>query len=261
MEINRILDRFDRLMKEDAFEEAEKHLLYWLKEAEELGDKRAVFTILNEMTGFYRLRRKKVEAFSVCENLLDTVEELKLGDYDTSRATAYLNTATVYNSFGLSGTAVELYSKALAIYLKNLDENDDRLAALYNNMALAIMNKAVIELRNNSIINDLEEAESYFIKALEILETKTGSENEQAITYLNMADLEEKKSGPEAGEEKILQYVEMASKLLDKSYEDHDLGFKETAEKCYGVFKKYGYFAYANDLALKIKEIKNSKVE
>ena len=147
-------------MKEDAFEEAEKHLLYWLKEAEESGDKRAAFTILNEMTGFYRMRRKKVEAFSVCESLLDTVEELELGEFDTSRATAYLNTATVYNSFGLSGTAVELYSKALVIYSKNLDENDDRLAALYNNMALAIMNKAVAELGSDLGNDDPNERKS-----------------------------------------------------------------------------------------------------
>ena len=140
MDIKRIIDRFDRLMKEDAFDEAEKHLLYWLEEAEFTDDKRVRFTILNEMTGFYRLRGKRMEAFRICDKLLEAIEDLKLGEGDTSRATAYLNIATVYNRFNESAKAVELYTKTLDIYRKTLLEDDERLAALYNNMALAIMN-------------------------------------------------------------------------------------------------------------------------
>ena len=129
MDIQRVIERYDKLMREDAFEDAEKHLLYWLKEAEETNDKRSSFTILNEMTGFYRMRGNSSAAFDTVGRLLAIVSEMGQSNL-ISKATAYLNCATVYNNFKEPEKAVELYKKAEEIYKAELEKNDSRLAEI-----------------------------------------------------------------------------------------------------------------------------------
>ncbi len=255
MDIQRIIERFDKLMREDAFEDAEKHLLYWLKEAEETNDKRSSFTILNEMTGFYRMRGNRSAAFDTVDKLLNLVQEM--GNSNTvSRATAYLNSATVFNNFKEPEKAVELYKKAEELYKTELNEEDVRLAGLYNNMALAYLAVGSLETYGNMQDELCDKAEKYFNAALSVLMKNENSYNEQAITYLNMADLEEKQLGFERGEAKILGFLDKAVSCFEESAKGDFYDFKETAEKCIPVFRHYGYFMVANELSDKIKEMK-----
>ena len=45
----RILNKLDELLGRNDYESAEKHLLYWLDEAENAGDKRATLLVKNEL--------------------------------------------------------------------------------------------------------------------------------------------------------------------------------------------------------------------
>ena len=247
-EIKRILDRFDGLMEDKSFDEAERLLTYWINECEADDDKRNRFTLLNELVGFYRMTAENISGMNACEKLLKAVESMELGE-KVSGATAFINAATAYKSFGYADRAILLYEKAKVVYERDLEQSDDRLPALYNNMALALM-----DLKTGS--GNLEKALGYFEKALGLLQAKKQSENEQAITYLNLADLAYIKLGAEASESLIEEYVQKAYELLLKSYEERHPDFRMTAEKCIPVIRHYGYFAMANILQEKIEENK-----
>ena len=243
MDIQRILDRYDRLMDEKEFDQAGSHLSYWIAEAESTGDDRSAFTLLNELVGFYRMRGKKEETITAIEKLLKHTEKMDLAD-TVSGATAYINAATGYKSADMPKAALPLYRKAQEIYERDLEAGDRRLPALYNNMALTLM-----------ALGDHEEAYATFNKALAILQTSENSENEQAITLLNLADLAQASLPQEEADEKTAEYAERAKALLDTSFENKRDGFKFTAEKCIPAFKYHGYFLAAGDLEEKIKEI------
>lgn len=257
MEIKRILDKFDSLMEEKNFDEAERLLEYWIVECEQAEDKRNGFTLLNELVGFYRMRGERPQGMKTCQSLIDTVEEMGLAD-KVSGATAYINVATAYKSFNMADRALPLYEKAQAIYEKELEQTDPRLPALYNNMALTIMeygkylSASITDTSNKEDapenLDNLVKAGEYFEIALKLLKNIEGSENEQAITYLNMADQAVLKLGNEDSESIIEEYVKKAYDLLEKSHNDRNPDFRMTAEKCISVIRHYGYFVYANNL-------------
>ena len=266
IEIKRILTKFDSLMENKDFDEAERLLTYWIEECEAKGDLRNRFTLLNELVGFYRMRNDRALGVKACKTLLENVESMDLAD-KVSGATAYINVATAYKSFGYVENSIPLYEKAKAIYERDLEEKDDRSPALYNNMALALMEYSLInpeinasgKQKDNDLIGksgsecNIISAQEYFEKALNLLKRMESAENEQAITYLNMSDLAYVKLGPEASESIIEEYVEKAFKLLEKSHADKNPDFRMTAEKCIPVIRHYGYFAMANDLQEMIK--------
>ena len=240
MEIQRILDKYDRLMDEKEFDEAGRHLDYWIAEAESTGDDRSVFTLLNELVGFNRMQGRKAETLSAIDRLLKTTEQMELTD-TVSGATAYINAATGYKSVDMAAEALPLYEKALVIYERDLAPSDTRISALYNNMALTLM-----------ALNDHDRSREFFLKALDILAKNENSENEQAITLLNLADLADKTMPQEEAEEKVAGYIEKAKEKLDESFAKDNPGFKFTAEKCIPAIKYHGYFLVALDLENKL---------
>lgn len=244
IEIKRVLERFDSLMGKKDFDGAERLLTYWIGECEEVGDLRNRFTLLNELTGFYRMRNERAKGIKVCKTLLETVDKMKLAD-KVSGATAFVNVATAYKNYGYVEKAIPLYESAKEIYERELEQNDDRLPALYNNMALSLA-----EAGNKE---NIIKAQEYFEKALKLLQNLEASENEQAVTYLNMSDLEYYKFGPVDSESVIEDYVNTAYKLLEKSYLDNNPDFRMTAEKCIPVIRHYGFFMMANSLQEKIQ--------
>ena len=243
MEIQRILDKYDRLMDSKEFEEAGRHLNYWVSEAEVEKDDRAAFALLNELVGFYRMQGAKEETVKAIEKLLAKTECMGLGD-TVSGGTAYVNVATGYKSADMPEKALVLYRKALTVYERDLMPDDTRLSALYNNMAITL-----------SSLKKYDEAFKYYNKALTLLDRLPDSENEKAITYLNMADLAYDSMLPEEAEAKVEAYVNKACDLLTISCNNKNPGFKFTAEKCIPSVKYHGYFMLAN----KLEEMLNSK--
>lgn len=248
MEIQRILDKYDRLMDEKEFEEAGRHLNYWVAEAEAVKDDRSAFTLLNELVGFYRMQGMKAESLSAIDRLLKVTEQMNLND-TVSGATAYINAATGYKSIDMAEEALPLYEKALVIYTRDLTSSDTRISALYNNMALTLM-----------ALEDYERSREFFLKALDILTENENSENEQAITLLNLADLAEKTMSQEEAEGKIAEYIEKAKEKLDESFLKKNSGFKFTAEKCIPAIKYHGYFLVAMDLEEKAAALPFRKI-
>lgn len=244
--VSRILDKLDSYLNKEDYSAADRHLRYWLAEADALGDSRGAFAVLNEMIGLYRKCGMETEGLSACEQTLLKVTEMGIED-TVGAATAYINAATAYKSFNRNDLALPLYEKARVIYERDL-EQDVRLAGLCNNMALALAEDG-----------QYEEALRLYEKALKILEAFPESEPEQAVTYLNMADLIQLQTGQEEEEEKTAPLLDRAEELLHAAWESgkRDGNYAFVAGKCAPVFRYYGRFMTAGELEKRAVEIRN----
>ncbi len=194
------------------------------------------------------MQGRKEETLSAIDRLLKATKQMNLSD-TVSGATAYINAATGCKSADMAAEALPLYEKALVIYMRDLSPADTRISALYNNMALTLME-----------LKDYDRSREFFLKALDILFVNENSENEQAITLLNLADLAEKTMPQEEAEEKIAEYIEKAKEKLDESFLKKNTGFKFTAEKCIPAIKYHGYFLVAMDLEEKAAALSFRKI-
>ncbi len=243
--IPRVLEKLDAYLGKNQYRAAERHLRYWLAEADALGDSRSAFAILNELIGLYRKCEMKEEGLNACERTLALVREMGIGD-SAGAATAYINAATAYKSFGMPEEALPLYKQAKVIYEREV--GDERLAGLYNNMAVTLAD-----------LSKPGQALELYERALLILKEQEGSEPEQAVTFLNMADLVNRESGPEAGEEKIVTYLKEAETLLDRAWDkDKSPNYAFVAEKCAPVFRYYGSFMTAKKLEERAARIRKA---
>lgn len=240
--VGRILEKLDEYLNKKDFSGAEKHLLYWLGEAMETGDRRGALTILNEQIGLYRKTEQYEKGLSASEKALAFLRDLSL-EKETVGGTTFLNVATFYKACDRLDFALDFYKKAQAVYESTLSSTDERLAGLYNNMSLALMDTG-----------DTDTAEKLFQKALSVLEKNKDTELDQAITYLNLADLQERKSGAEAGENKINDYLEKAMSLFNTPTLKRDGYYAFVSEKCAPVFAYYGFFLYETELKNRAKE-------
>ncbi len=243
MDITRILEKLDGYLGKDDYPAAERHLLYWLSEAEAGRDTRAMLLIRNELMGLYRKLGRKENAIACANAALGIIDREGLAD-NIGAATTYLNTATVYKAFGMSGKAVPLFEKAKIIYESNLDENDARFGGLYNNMALALVD-----------LKEYSRADELYKKALSVMENVDGGEPETAVTYLNMANAAEAELGLENAEKIITEYLEKAMSLLDSCISETDGNYAFVCQKCSSVFGYYGYFFYQKELERRSKKI------
>ena len=243
MDINRILEKLDGYLGKDDYSSAERHLLYWLSEAENSKDIRGMLLMRNELMGLYRKLGHKEKALACTEAALGIINRENLSD-NIGAATTYLNVATVYKAFGMPLKALPLYEKAQSIYETSLDENDERFGGLYNNMALALVD-----------LKEFTRANECYQKALNVMQNVIGGEPEAAITYLNMANCAEAELGLENAENIITEYLEKAMSLLDSSISETDGNYAFVCEKCSSVFGYYGYFFYQKELERRSKKI------
>lgn len=243
MDNGRILSKLDEYLNKDDYSSAEKHLLYWLGEAENQNNGRTALLLRNELMGLYRKLGQKENSLRCAESALEIIAKLNISD-NIGAATTYLNSATVYKAFGMAEKSIPLFEKADTIYKNNLSENDGRFGGLYNNMALAYVD-----------MKDFSKADELYHKALSVMENVDGGEPEQAITYLNMANAAEAEHGLENAEPIITEYLEKAMELLDKSMSETDGNYAFVCRKCSSVYGYYGYFFYENELERRAKKI------
>lgn len=242
-EIGRMIDKLDRYLSRDDYEGAERHLLYWLSEAGSRRDERAELTIRNEMMGLYRKLGRKDEAIACAERALALMDA---DDQAASPAggTTLVNAATVFKAFGDARRALPLYKKALEIYTAALSPDDPSFGGLYNNMALALTDTG-----------DYDAASSYFHRAIEVMEKHPGSEPEQAISCLNLADLAVARDGPDKADKEVVELLDRAEVLLDTEGLPRDGNYAFVCDKCASVFEYYGYFLYSKELKKRSGEI------
>ena len=240
--IGRVIQKLDSYLDKNDLSGAERHLLYWLNEAELGNDKNSEFTIFNELMGIYRKIGDKENAVKYAEKAVSYISTI--GSATISAGTAYLNAATVYKAFGNAPKSMELFNKARSNYEQNLKENDQRLGGLYNNMALTL-----------SALGEYQKADEYFEKALKVMENAENGEPEQAITYLNMADNKRAELGLADAKSIITEHLEKARELLNLPSVPQNGHYAFVCEKCAPTFREYGFFTFANLLEERAREI------
>lgn len=243
IDISRMLDRLNAHLDRNDYDAAERHLQYWLAEAQNGNDERGALTIRNEQMGLYRKRGKREEALEAVLEGLSLLRALQFEGTLTA-GTTYVNAATVYKSFGMPKDALSLYRAAQEIYEKTLPEDDARLGGLYNNMALALVDE-----------KQFREAEACYRKALSVMSRVEHGEAEAAITYLNMADLAAEELGLLESEEIVSAYLDKAETLLETPSLPHNGYYAFVCEKCAPTFDYFGRFAYAKELKTRSEEI------
>lgn len=239
---DRILSRLDEYLGRNDYTSAEKHLLYWLSEAEAARDGRAELLVRNELMGLFRKLGREADAIGAAEAAMQTVDALKLSQ-DVGAATTYLNSATVFKAFGMADRAIGIFEKAKEIYERELEPTDARLAGLYNNMALALVD-----------LGRFREANALYCQAIGIVTPTENGALEAAITYLNMASAAEAELGLEDAAERVGELVDTAQELLER-HPKRDGYYAFVCEKCATVFDYYGYFYFANELKERARRI------
>lgn len=239
---NRILTKLDEYLHKNDYASAERHLNYWLSEAQSARDERTELLLQNERMGLYRKLGKREQALECVSAALRSIEAQGIA-HQVGAATTLLNCATVYKAFAMADDALPLFEAARAIYEKELDAHDERLGGLYNNMGLCL-----VDLRR------FEQARELYRRALSIMEQTPHGAPEAAITYLNLASAAEAELGAMDADEIIEKYLQSAEERLE-SVTERDGNYAFVCEKCASVFDYYGHFFYANELKERARRI------
>ena len=238
----RVLTKLDEFLSRNDYASAEKHILYWIKEADCVNDKRCKLLLTNELAGLYRKLSRQEDALNTVQDALKLVEDMGI-ENNIGAGTTYINCATVLKAFGKADESIPLFEKSLKIYKEKLEDNDKRFGGLYNNMALSLVD-----------LKKFQEAYELYEKAISIMEKWDDGMLEVAITYLNIASAKEAEIGLEDSESIIEEYLYKAMKILDE-HENKDGYYAFVCEKCASVFGYYGFFVYQNDLTKRAREI------
>lgn len=239
----RILEKLDDYMSRRDYAGAERHLLYWLEEAELGGDQRGELVVCNELIGHYRKTGVRDKALLYADRALALLDALDF-DGTVSAGTTYVNAATACSAFGENERAFTLFEKARAVYESLPQTQKHLLGGLYNNMALVC-----------AALGRYGEAFALYDKALAAMAEVPGGVLEQAITCLNMADAVAGEQGLEAGEERIFALLDRAEALLHDPSVPHNGYYAFVCEKCAPSFAYHGYFLTAEQLREEAKAI------
>lgn len=239
---DRILERLDEHLHRNDYPAAERHLVYWLGEAENNRDLRTALLVRNELMGLYRKHGRQDEALGCARAALSEIKTHGIA-HQVGAATTYLNAATVYKAFGMAADALPLFEHARSVYESELKPTDSRLGGLYNNMALALVD-----------LGRFDEARTLYEKAISVMSESNDGMLEVAITYLNLASAAEAELGLEHAQEIITDYLKKAENLLE-GHQKRDGYYAFVCEKCASVFDYYGHFYYAKELTVRAGRI------
>ena len=240
---DRVIRKLDEHLSRNDYAAAERHLRYWLAEAEDGRDLRGEFLVRGELAGLYRKLGRAEDALSQSERTMELVGRLGM-ENSMDGATAMINRATVLKAFGRAGEALPLFERARAVYESSPAVGPERLGGLYNNYALALTDAG-----------RFGEARALYEKALAVMERAENGEPERAVTWLNLADLETAERGPETAEEAVARCLGQAEALLDTPGLPRDGNYAFVCEKCAPVFSYYGWFMTARELTRRASEI------
>lgn len=165
----------DSLFSQKNLPAVENYLHQHLETAKNCGDTCYQLAVLNEQVGYYRSLSLISQALTAGEQAMAIISAPDFTE-NIAAATTMLNVATALRAGGHNIKALELYGKVDIIYSAALADGDTRRAALYNNMAQALMaNK------------DTKAALASLQKALTILELSPKACAETATTHSNIA--------------------------------------------------------------------------
>lgn len=236
LNINNIIAELDHILSKNDYSSACDFLENQVDIAQNQNDNKALFALCNECIGIYRKTGKKEICYKYCHKVLDLVSILNL-ENTIPGATAFINCGTAYKAFGEADKSILYFEKAVLLYEKLLPQNDRRLAGLYNNFALSLVD-----------LKDYEKAFILYEKAIAVLERNPQYNLEQAVSYLNMANAIEAQKGLEDACEEIDALLDKAERVLDANYSETDGNYAFVCEKCAPTFSYYGRFLYEKEL-------------
>jgi len=169
------LAEYDALMARGEKKSAGEILREALQSARNHGDRHSELSILSELMGYCRQAGHREEGMESIESGLSLLRELGL-EGSLTAGTILINAATALSSFGEHRRALGNFQEAFRCYGKAMPPDDQRWAALMNNMAAAY-----------EALGEREQAERYYRSALRV--QQQGGGVDIAVTHINLAQL------------------------------------------------------------------------
>ena len=236
LDIKRIIAELDKLLYSGDDTAAGEFLDRWCAKAAEVGDWRSELTLQSELMGYHRRTNDEKSALNAVNRGLEIIKDHRLGS-TISGATILLNAATTLKAYGMADRSIPMFIQVCRVYASTLDPLDYRFGGLYNNMALALVDE-----------KQYDEARRYYEKALAVMANVRYGQLEQAITYLNLADLATAELGLLESEDQVNDYLDRAEALLETPEVPRNGYYAFVCEKCAPTFRYFGRFAYADEL-------------
>ena len=235
--VSRVIEKLDELYGRNDYPAAVRLADYWIQEARTGNDLSGEFALRNELMGTYRKMGNRAKALENAAAALKLID--RMGQKGSiSEGTALVNTATVYRAFDMPAESLEFFRKASNIYESFLKPGDPRLGGLYNNMGVTL-----------AALGRFDEAIELYFKAIDNMRLSEGSEGEQAVSWLNMADAYYEKLGPEGSEVAVFECCGKAIDLLHTEGLSKDVNYAFYCEKSAPVLGFYGFFAAQEELS------------
>ena len=240
--VQRIIEKLDAFFAKNDLESAKRLLEYWQNEAQSNADLTGELSVVNEMLGLYRRTQDKEKGQKSVERALELLS-LTNTEKTFSSATILINAATTSKAFGNPQKAVGIYEKAQKIFEENNIKKDDfQYAALYNNYATALVD-----------IKEFEKAEKLYKQAIDITGKITDKLLDCAVSHINLAHLYDEKEGENF--EQIDECLKKAESIFNNPHINQDAYYAFVVGKCAPSFEYFGYFATAQELEAKAREI------
>lgn len=234
--VQRVIRKLDEYMSRLDYAGAARHLDYWLRESQAVGDRRGELTILNEWIGIDRKSGRRDEAFEHIDSALALLDTVAAPDSMTAGTTC-INAGTACYVFGEYERSLAFFERARACYEQNPLLEPRLMGGLYNNLGLTL-----------TALGRYDEALAADRQAIAWMERAADTEAERAETCLNMADTLEHQRGLADAEHDIYDLLDRAEALLHKAEAPEDGYYAFICRQCAPTFAHYGYFAAADHL-------------
>lgn len=172
MDINLFFQRYSDILAQGNKDAVVAFLLQSIAETEKNAS--AQVTILNEAAGYFRCISHFEESIGAAERALSLLRGMNY-EGTVPYATTLLNAATAYRASGDNLKAMELFIASLSTLKAELEEDDHRIAGLYNNIS---------EIHKEA--ENYEAALELLHKACTIMAAKPEMEGDYAIVLANL---------------------------------------------------------------------------
>ena len=175
MDVETILKKVDEYYGNSQGPEAEKLLQEAIMEAVSEKDDEGLLQLLNELLGYYRESGQADNSFAIAGQCVALAEQMQLQG-TAPYATTLINVANAYRAGGRLEDSLELYLKVREMLPRVVAPDDMLVASLENNLSLLYQETG-----------RFMEAKQCLLRALHIVEQKSGVDFEVAVTHANLA--------------------------------------------------------------------------
>lgn len=175
MDVETILKKVDEYYGSGQGPEAEKLMQEAIMEAVSEKDDEGLLQLLNELLGYYRESGQADNSFAIAGQCIALAEQMQLQG-TVPYATTLINVANAYRAGGRLEDSLELYLKVREILPQVAAPDDMLVASLENNLSLLYQE-----------MGRYMEAKQCLLRALHIVEQKSGVDFEVAVTHANLA--------------------------------------------------------------------------